>query len=627
MKPYQLANRVVGWQVAFSTGSALALYFLMPALLLLAEDERRTASLTLSLAVLVGGCLSIAQGWSLVWARRRLLTTLTERYAHSHHHIDLPKLNDDPWHIVNAWLYSGIAAVVLSMTLLRPSSIPPQSALTLAVFSGIILAAGSLPLFLVVRRDFVRLMELVPPDVMAEVIDAQVRTGRLRGKTSRRLLAAMATPVAFLAIGNALISGAHVRAVEQTLRSQSAQDVVSAVLSPTDAESELGISPGQTSVATLGALSKAGFRVQVTPDRTPHTQSEVRHGIVNMQVPLGQASTGHVLFYGTTAWAVSPRAIPIALLALIAALWVGIALARLLSGDLRMANHGVRMLGTDAALEGTRVMRPARFRAVADLGTAIESLAHRFRLFAKAQEKSIAARSAATKARGRFFASVSHDLKSPLNAILGFAELTRRDPMTNNAQRESLETIVQRGSELLTLIETILDAARVEAGQLHLDMEDVDVVAVLEESLDKARTLTAERDVFVRLDVPEDVPKVTVDRLRFSQAIATFIGHARRTAERDDMRILVETEPRAEKRTLGRRKVSIYIEIPSARFSAADLGGMLNPETHPGQHRGLSLALRLAKSVVELHGGRVAVTGRTVKEPAFAIFIHGRPGQ
>jgi len=73
--------------------------------------------------------------------------------------------------------------------------------------------------------------------------------------------------------------------------------------------------------------------------------------------------------------------------------------------------------------------------------------------------------------------------------------------------------------------------------------------------------------------------------------------------------------------------VSILIDIASSRFSAAVLQGILDPEKHPRQHPGLSLALRLAKSVIELHGGSISVTGRTVSEPAFAVHIRGRAGR
>ena len=126
-------------------------------------------------------------------------------------------------------------------------------------------------------------------------------------------------------------------------------------------------------------------------------------------------------------------------------------------------------------------MRAARFRMVARLGQAIEQLAGRFHVFAKAQERSIHARQAAARMRGLFFASVSHDLKSPLNAILGFTELVRRTELSPG-QLESLDLIDRRGRELLALIETILDAARVEAGQLSLLLEAAEVTALLEEA-------------------------------------------------------------------------------------------------------------------------------------------------
>jgi signal transduction histidine kinase len=66
-------------------------------------------------------------------------------------------------------------------------------------------------------------------------------------------------------------------------------------------------------------------------------------------------------------------------------------------------------------------------------------------------------------------------------------------------------------------------------------------------------------------------------------------------------------------------RLRIDIEIPSARFTAQELTALLDPERQPGQHRGLALGLRLARSIVEHHGGKVQVTGHTVVEPAFSI--------
>lgn len=202
-----------------------------------------------------------------------------------------------------------------------------------------------------------------------------------------------------------------------------------------------------------------------------------------------------------------------------------------------------------------------------------------------------------------------------------------RDEATNQAQRDSLELILQGGNELLALIETILDAARVEAGQLILEYSEESVSDMLELALEKARQLSSHARAEVHLELAPDLPKLVVDKLRFPQALASFIAHARRTAERDQLRILVDVEARDERPSLQRRKLTFFIEVPSARFSARELEALLSPETHPGQHRGMALALRLAKSIIELHGGSVTLTGRTVSEPAFAIQMRARRGQ
>lgn len=604
------------WQLLFSLGAAAVLYKVPPFLLLLSGDVGQKAALTLTMAVLLGGSLTVFQAWSVVMARRKLLSQLV-RGGRGLDQLQLPKLNDDPWLIVNGWVLMNCAAVILSMTGLRPPAIPPSAALTLGLFAVIVVAASSLPLLVLVRADFVRVMEQVRPDVMGEIIDAQIRTGQLRGRTSRRLLAAFVTPVAFLAIGSALIAGAHVRAGEERDRQVVAQAAVLAGLA--GGEEAPGVAVAQA------ALARHGFRTRFVAGPVSQVDVQSTQGLVSVLVPLREEAA-EVEFLATTSEPFHFPSLLVVLVAVFGAWSAGTVLGRLLSRDLAMANHGVRTLGTDAALEGTRVMQPARFRAVHDLADSIELLSSRFRLFAQAQERSIRARETATRARGRFFASVSHDLKSPLNAILGFAELCQDDPAITDAQRESLDLIVKRGRELLTLIETILDAARVEAGQLTLDMSEQRTDLLLESAISRARELAPDPGPLVLLEIRDDVPPLVVDEPRFCQALATLISHGLKTAEHDSLRILVESDPKDLRPSLRRRKVRIFIEVPSTRFSAQELAAMMSPERHPGQHRGVSLALRLSKAILELHGGTVKVTGRTVSEPAFALEFRARAG-
>lgn len=564
----RLLGRVILWQLGFSV-VALALAALLPARLLLLPVVTASAiSMRLAIGLFVGGLGAAALGSLLVRARSPLLRKVLRGEVDLDRTL-IPKLNDDPWRVVNNWAYAHISALVLALVISPPGGISFRSTCMVALFSATFVATLSLPLLVAVRREFVEVLALVPPEVMSEVIDAQVRAGRLRGRTSRRLLAAIANPVALLAIGSALITASHLVSFRAMTNRTTALAIGDSSLAKDD--------PSVRSLAEVG-------------------------------------------------WPLDPKAILVAGAGLLIAVYVGRDLGARLSRDLRTANRGVRTLGTDAALEGTRVMRPARFQAVNELGNAIELLSDRFRTFTQAQERAIELREAAIKARGRFFASVSHDLKSPLNAIVGFAELTKRDGGTNQAQRDSLDLILQGGNELLALIETILDAARVEAGQLVLEYSEEPVEEMLGLALEKAEQLSSHAKARIELEVADGLPPLVVDKLRFPQALGAFIAHARRAAEREQLRILVDVEDRDERPSLQRRKVTFFVEVPSAKFSARELEALLSPETHPGQHRGMALALRLAKSIIELHGGSVSLTGRTVSEPAFAIQMRARRG-
>jgi signal transduction histidine kinase len=612
------ALKVVLWQLAFSVvlvaGSATA----VPRLMVLRTGVARAATAWLASTLSAGCFVALALTGALLLQRRSLVQSIV-RASGAIDQLLLPRLNDDPWWIANSWVLSQAVVLGLSGFFAAPGSLNDTTLFSLCFFSITLAAAASLSLLIAVRGQFVRVLELVPPEVMHDVIDAQVRTGHLRGRTSRRLLAAIVTPVALLGIGSALLVGSHVAAYDEGATERTLAVTGRATLVPAPGENPESPAIGQAQAA----LARRGFLSRFISTEGRGVAPDLP-GVVLVRLP------GRVLKfeYGSDgSWPIDWKAIVLGAAALLSAGYVGLELSGRLSLDLRAANRSVRTLGTEAALEGTRVMRPARYRAVAELTHSVEQLSDRFRMFAQAQERSISSREAATRTRGRFFAKFSHDLKSPLNAILGFAELTKRDPGTTVAQKESLDLILRGGNELLALVETILDAARVEAGQLNLDFVDVALGPMLDDAVQKAEDLSGVPSRRFRVELSPDAPPLVLDPRRFPQALATFIAHAGRIAEREEIRILVSSEPAQERPNLRRRKVQIFIEVPSSQFSAQELEALLSPETHPGQHRGMALALRLAKSIVELHGGTVSVAGRTVSEPAFVVQMRARPGQ
>jgi signal transduction histidine kinase len=313
-------------------------------------------------------------------------------------------------------------------------------------------------------------------------------------------------------------------------------------------------------------------------------------------------------FSGSTVGVLSPSALGIALVGTALAALFGWLLGRALGKDLRAATQDVRELGTEAVMGGgRRVVRSARFRVVARLGMAIARLAGRFRVFARAQERSIEARDAAARTRGMFFASVSHDLKSPLNAILGFTEIVRARPVTAG-QEESLALIERRGRELLALIETILDAARVEAGQLSLVLDSMDMGVLLEEAVARGRDLGGDRPVQISVQTAPGIQPLCADRVRLPRAVATFVAYAVREAAGESLRIV------AAPGAAGLARIDV--EVPNERLKAGELESVLDRGHAPGltEHRGLSLALRLGRAIIELHGGTVELDRRAGTE-------------
>ena len=216
--------------------------------------------------------------------------------------------------------------------------------------------------------------------------------------------------------------------------------------------------------------------------------------------------------------------------------------------------------------------------------------------------------------RGQFFASVSHDLKGPLNSILGFTELVRMEQLSEG-QAESLQVIADRGQELLSLIETILDAARIEVGQLSLMFDEEPFNELYAATLEKAIALSGRSDMQIYEEIEPDLPAMLVDRIRGARAIATFIAYSVRATDAGKMWV------RAERH--GPHHVRIDVDVPALLHSAADLQQMLDPAggLAKREHRGLALALQLANSVVKLHGGSVHVVDRRQKGAMFCITL------
>src|SRR2546421_3332431 len=210
---------------------------------------------------------------------------------------------------------------------------------------------------------------------------------------------------------------------------------------------------------------------------------------------------------------------------------------------------------------------------------------------------------AASRAKDEFVAMISHEIRSPLNAILGWSQMLRQGALDKTAATNALESIERNARAQAQLVSDLLHLSRVITGKLRMNSRPVDIMSSLESALESIHPAAEAKQITIDVQAEPYATVVTGDADRLQQVLWNLLSNA------------VKFTPRQGRVSVKITRIDSYLEVAVSdsgigipqeflpfifdRFSQADT-------TSTRKHAGLGLGLAIARHIVELHGGTIA---------------------
>ncbi len=229
---------------------------------------------------------------------------------------------------------------------------------------------------------------------------------------------------------------------------------------------------------------------------------------------------------------------------------------------------------------------------------------------------------ATARARAAFLATMSHEMREPLNGVLGMARLLADTPLSPE-QAGYVRAILEAGEALLTLVNDLLDLSRIDAGKLELVPVELALRPFLERVVGLVEPRARAKEVALELSVESDVPElVRVDPARLRQVLLNLLGNAVKFTERGAIRLRVASRPQGP----GRALLALEVADSGIGMSAVELARLFRPwaqaSSETGRlYGGSGLGLVVARRIVEAMGGTLDCASRPGLGTTFGVLL------
>ena len=241
----------------------------------------------------------------------------------------------------------------------------------------------------------------------------------------------------------------------------------------------------------------------------------------------------------------------------------------------------------------------------------------------------------ANKARSQFLSTMSHELRTPLTSILGFSQiLLRNSDSFNSRQKSNIERILKNGQHLLSLINDVLDLAKIEAGRMDVNNSEVDVPEMLSSVVEETHSIAAEQKLDLHWSVEEGIRSIETDPIKLRQILLNLISNALKFTEKGSVTVTAKrVEPLVATNTSSERAESGDVE--QVAISVQDTGIGISQEmqerifeafyqvdgSNTRKYGGTGLGLSIVRQLTALLGGKLELQSIPDQGSTFTIYL------